>query len=111
MDEQSLPLDNTNAAGTMRDVLPSDNDAATGPWEMVTSKPKEPKPLDLADQLRQAIARCGLSLNQLAKETGVHQAQLSRFMRVERSLILTAAAKLCTFLELRLTGPALDKQK
>ena len=60
-------------------------------------------------QLRQAIAKSGMSLNQLAKETGVHQAQLSRFMRSERTLTLSAAAKLCAFLGLQLTGP--DKKE
>jgi plasmid maintenance system antidote protein VapI len=65
----------------------------------------------LEDQIRQAIAGCGLSLNQLAGATGVHQAQLSRFMRAERTLTLTAAARLCTHLRLRLTGKALDTKK
>jgi plasmid maintenance system antidote protein VapI len=68
------------------------------------------RPLDLADQLRPAIAGCGMSLNQLAEAAGVHKAQLSRFMRAERSLTLPAAAKLCTYLGLRLTGPALDEK-
>jgi transcriptional regulator with XRE-family HTH domain len=66
---------------------------------------------DLADQLRQAIIHCGMSLNRLAKATGVHQAQLSRFLRKERSLQLTAAAKLCAYLGLRLTGAALNKKE
>jgi transcriptional regulator with XRE-family HTH domain len=48
-----------------------------------------------------------MSLNQLAKATGVHQAQLSRFLRKQRSLQLPAAAKLCAYLGLHLTGPAL----
>jgi plasmid maintenance system antidote protein VapI len=51
---------------------------------------------------------CGKSLNRLAKETGVHQAQISRFLRNQRTLQLTAAAKLCARLGLHLTGPALD---
>jgi transcriptional regulator with XRE-family HTH domain len=51
-----------------------------------------------------------MSLNQLAKATGVHQAQLSRFLRKERSLQLTAAAKLCAYLGLHLTGPARDER-
>jgi transcriptional regulator with XRE-family HTH domain len=71
----------------------------------------KPKPPDLVDQLRRAIANCGLSLNQLADATGVHKAQLSRFMRAERSLNLTAAAKLCLHLGLHLVGPALDKKE
>jgi transcriptional regulator with XRE-family HTH domain len=66
---------------------------------------------DVADQLRQAITVCGMSLNRLAKATGVHQAQLSRFLRRERSLQLTAVVKLCNHLGLRLTGPGLDEEE
>jgi transcriptional regulator with XRE-family HTH domain len=69
------------------------------------------KPPDLVAQLRRAIVSCGLSLNQLAEATGVHKAQLSRFLRAERSLTLPAAAKLCAYLGLRLTGPALDQKE
>jgi plasmid maintenance system antidote protein VapI len=63
------------------------------------------QPPDLEAQLRQEIAGCGLSLNQLAKATGVHQAQLSRFLRARRTLTLRAAAKLCAFLGLQLASP------
>jgi transcriptional regulator with XRE-family HTH domain len=66
---------------------------------------------DLTEQLRRAIAGCGQSLNQLATAAGVHRAQLSRFMREERTLTLRAAAKLCGCLGLRLTGQALDKKE
>ena len=66
---------------------------------------------DLADQFRQAIRGCGLSLNRLAEATGVHKAQLSRFLRSEQSLTLKAAAKLCNYLGLRLAGPALDPKE
>jgi plasmid maintenance system antidote protein VapI len=52
-----------------------------------------------------------MSLNKLAEETGVHKAQLSRFLRAKQSLTLNAAAKLCAYLELRLTGPALDPKE
>ena len=65
---------------------------------------------DIVSQLRQAIANCGLSLNGLAKQTGVHQAQLSRFLRGERTLRLTAAAKVCGYLKLSLTGPTTDNK-
>ena len=73
---------------------------------MAKATPKDTKPPDLADQLRRAIGGCGMSLNQLAKATGVNKAQLSRFLRAERSLTLTAAAKVCAHLGLSLTGPA-----
>jgi transcriptional regulator with XRE-family HTH domain len=66
---------------------------------------------DIEDQLRRAVARSGMSLNRLGRAVGVNQSQLSRFLRGERSLTLTAAAKLCTFLGLRLTGPALEPKE
>jgi hypothetical protein len=68
-------------------------------------------PPDVADQLRKAVAGCGKSLNQLARETGVHAAQLSRFLRQQRTLQLTAAAKLCANLGLYLAGPNLEKKE
>ncbi len=74
-------------------------------------KVKEPKPQDLAEQLRQAIKACGMTLSQLGKAAGVHKAQLSRFLRQERTLTLTAATKLCAFLQLTLTGPAHSQEK
>jgi hypothetical protein len=77
---------------------------------MAKARQKDTKPPDLADQLRQAIAGCGRSLNRLAKETGVNKSQLSRFMRNERSLTMLAAAKLCAHLGFYLTGPALDER-
>lgn len=72
---------------------------------------RKPKPLDLAGQLRRAIAGCGLSLNQLAAAAGLHRSQLSRFMRGERTLTLVAAAEVCASLGLALTGPALDPKE
>ena len=78
---------------------------------MAKSRSPAPPLPDLSDQLRRAIERCGLSLNQLARETGVHPAQLSRFLRKQRSLQLVAAAKLCTYLGLQLIGPLLDPKE
>jgi plasmid maintenance system antidote protein VapI len=75
---------------------------------MVERRNKAP---DVAEQMRQAIRGCGMSLNKLAEATGVHKAQLSRFLRAEQSLTLKAAAKLCSYLGLRLTGPALDPKE
>jgi plasmid maintenance system antidote protein VapI len=74
-------------------------------------KHPQKRPLDVEDQLRLAIARCGMSLNQLATATGVHKAQLSRFQRAQRSMTLKAAAKVCAYFGLSLTGPALDKKE
>jgi hypothetical protein len=78
---------------------------------MAKGKPDDRRPPDVADQLRRAITGCGKSLNQLARETGVHAAQLSRFLRQERTLQLTAAAKLCSHLGLYLAGPAFDPKE
>lgn len=61
---------------------------------------------DLSEQLRQAILSCGLSLSKLAEETGVHKAQLSRFLRQKQSLTLKAASKVCIYLGLSLVGSA-----
>ena len=66
---------------------------------------------DVAEQLREAIRNCGLSLNKLAEATGVHKAQLSRFLRAEQSLTLKVAGKLCIYLGLRLAGPALEPKE
>ena len=53
------------------------------------TKSEAEQPLGIEEVLRQAIAGCGMSLNQLARETGVHQAQLSRFVRGTRTLTLS----------------------
>jgi transcriptional regulator with XRE-family HTH domain len=57
---------------------------------------------DLVEQLRQAIRISGLSQRGLARITGISQGQLSRFMRGDRTLTLTVAAKLCVALRVRL---------
>jgi len=72
---------------------------------------KQDRSPDLIEQLRQAVAGCGMSMNQLGKAAGVNQAQLSRFLRGERTLTLPTAAKLCAYLGLRLTGPALEDEE
>jgi transcriptional regulator with XRE-family HTH domain len=89
-------------------LLLIDNKAAPAVRSMAVERRKPP---DLAEQLRRAIVGCGMSLNQLAKATGVHRAQLSRFLRAERTLTLTAAAKICAHLGLYLTGPALQEKE
>jgi transcriptional regulator with XRE-family HTH domain len=57
-------------------------------------------PIDLAAQLRQAIQGTGTSLNQIARASGLDTGRLSRFMRGERDLTLSATAKLCEYLGL-----------
>jgi transcriptional regulator with XRE-family HTH domain len=56
----------------------------------------------LADQLRQAIRDTGQSLAQLGKAAGLDSGRLSRFMRGERDLSLSGAARLCQVLHLHL---------
>jgi transcriptional regulator with XRE-family HTH domain len=58
----------------------------------------------LVEQLRQAIRNSGESLNHLGQRSGVSRDRLSRFLRGERDLTLTAAEKLCFALGLRLAG-------
>ena len=63
--------------------------------------PKLP-PTSVSDQLRQAIAGSGISLRQDARESGVNDAQLSRFMRNERGLTTATVDRLCEYLGLEL---------
>lgn len=57
---------------------------------------------DLAGQLRDAIRQSTQSFNQLSIACGVDRGRLSRFVRGERDLTLSAAAKLCEVLGLSL---------
>jgi transcriptional regulator with XRE-family HTH domain len=50
--------------------------------------------------LKDAIRESGLSLTELAKQGGVSQAQLSRFMLGQRTLTLRSAAKVFDVLKL-----------
>ena len=56
----------------------------------------------MEQQLREAIAGCGLSLNQLSQAAGVDRGMLSRFLREERTLTLAVVAKVCKALGLSL---------
>jgi plasmid maintenance system antidote protein VapI len=60
---------------------------------------------NVADQLRDAVRDCGLSLGRLARAAGVDPGQLSRFLRAERTLTLPVVVKLCAFLGMSLTPP------
>ncbi len=65
-----------------------------------------PKYTPLADQLRDAIEGCELSILAIAKETGIPQPVLHRFYVGDRdNLTLTTADKLCRWLGMRLTRP------
>jgi transcriptional regulator with XRE-family HTH domain len=60
----------------------------------------------LSDQLRLAIAECGISRYRIAKETGIHESTLSRFCRGQRGLSTAALDTLADFLRLRLVRGA-----
>ncbi|QDU27761.1 helix-turn-helix protein [Anatilimnocola aggregata] len=68
--------------------------------------------MSLTDQLREAIRDCGTSVNALAKECGVAQPMLARFMNGQ-DLRLTTADKLAAHfgLELRPAEPKPPKRK
>jgi transcriptional regulator with XRE-family HTH domain len=60
----------------------------------------------LIGTLRRHILDSGVSLNELARRTGVSDPQLSRFVRGTRSLTLPAAEKLAIYF-----GLSLGKQR
>ena len=72
---------------------------------------KEQSEAPLAVELQQIILGSGMSLNQLGKETGVSQAQLSRFVRGNRTLTLPAVDKICSFFGLKLVRKAKEAGK
>jgi len=65
-----------------------------------TATPREGSPL--IGVLKQTIRDSGLSLNELAKRSGVDDSQLSRFLRGERDISLSATEKLVQFFGLKL---------
>jgi plasmid maintenance system antidote protein VapI len=58
--------------------------------------------LTIIDQLREAILNCGQTEYRVAKESGVAQPILNRFLRGERGISLETAAKVCKYLDLHL---------
>lgn len=56
---------------------------------------------DLADTLREAIEKCGLSALALSKETGVSQPRITEFLR-GKDIRLATAQKLAKYLGLEL---------
>jgi plasmid maintenance system antidote protein VapI len=70
---------------------------------MATSKRRvHPSPRSLVDELRRAIVNCGETEYRVAKESGVPQPVLNRFLRGERGISLETAAKLSAYLGLHL---------
>ena len=60
----------------------------------------------LADQIRQAVDQSEWSLNSIAKEAGVPQPVLHRFIHGDRDDIrLSTADKLCQLFGMKLTKP------
>ena len=62
----------------------------------MAKRKKQTKTTTLSEQLRAAIVDSGLSLQQLARETGVDAGSLSRFVRAERTLTLDSADRLAS---------------
>lgn len=60
------------------------------------------KKTKLSDALRAAIEKAGVSRYQIAKETGITQSSLSRFVASGRGLSIDAADKLCEYLDLEI---------
>ena len=56
----------------------------------------------LTDQLRKAILDSGETQYRIAKESGVPQPVLCRFVSGERGITLESAGRLCGYLRLRL---------
>ena len=65
---------------------------------MIVAKMKK-----ISDALRRAIKASGKSLSEIGRESGVHRAVLSRFVRGERTLTTPAVDKLASFFGMRLT--------
>ncbi len=61
----------------------------------------------ISDQLKQAVERYG-SVNRVAKDSGIPQSTLQRFMTGQSELSLPHVDRLCEFLGMTLTRP---KQK
>jgi transcriptional regulator with XRE-family HTH domain len=58
--------------------------------------------LTIIDELREAILNSGETEYRVAKESGVAQPILNRFLRGERGVSLETAAKVCQYLSLHL---------
>ena len=54
--------------------------------------------VNIIDELLKAIANSGLTEYRVAKDSGVPQPVLNRFLRGERGISLQTAAKLCKYL-------------
>ncbi|HUT11509.1 MAG TPA: hypothetical protein VMY42_13495 [Thermoguttaceae bacterium] len=66
--------------------------------------------MTLSEQLRKAIRNYG-SVYAVARDTGVAQSILQRFMTEERDMYISTADKLAEFFEMRLTRPKRAKDQ
>ena len=60
--------------------------------------------IDIIEQLRQAVRDSPLSVNKIAKASGVPQSRLSDFMN-GKEMRTNSAAKLAKYFQMRLTKP------
>jgi transcriptional regulator with XRE-family HTH domain len=60
------------------------------------------KPPRLSDQIREAIESCGQTRYRIAKETGISQPTLSRFMDGSRGLPMKTLDRLAEYLGLEI---------
>ena len=61
------------------------------------------KRVKLSEQVRRAIAECGLTRYRISRETGIDQATLSKFNSGERGLPMKTLDRLADFLDLNIT--------
>ncbi len=65
--------------------------------------------LTLEKAIKKALNESGKSVNSLAKESGVSQPVLQRFLSGQRGLTLETAEKLCVFFDLELRPKLSEK--
>ncbi|MEZ6142707.1 MAG: helix-turn-helix transcriptional regulator [Zavarzinella sp.] len=79
----------------------SKSPAEDGPKEKKPRRSRKKSP-DISVQLRAAIVESGMPLIKLSQKSGVHSAQISRFLNQQRTLTLPAVVKICHVLRLTL---------
>jgi predicted transcriptional regulator len=62
--------------------------------EFASTKSREIRTMEFTEQVREAIRECGVSRYQIAKETNIPQAALSRFMNGHKGMTLQTLEKL-----------------
>jgi transcriptional regulator with XRE-family HTH domain len=70
-----------------------------------------PNKLPLSEQVRKAIDAAGVTRYRIAKETGLSESALSRFMSGERELSLPAVDRLAEYLGLSLCDQSKQKKE